>query len=411
MDDVRSEIRAAFEREQAAHLPAAGLRRNVVEAVSARERPGANFQWVAVAAAVILGLLVVVGLMSTRFHPRTNVPAATPNASPRADYGRPPAGVSLIYVHDPTNPLWLVGYDWTGKPRGTVKISPAIGAGYIGQAPDGQIFQVTPSAKGGSGVFLDRLGQPILLLASGSGGYTGGVWADDNRHFCSISFDAQTYAWTLVTQLPGEGQKPVALIARDQSVGQTGISVAACSSNNDRAILVRTTIAYPSEIWVMQLSDGTVVSHHTYPANLLASITASRDAAYISENSAAILPSAQPGGAVVTRIRRVSDWTEVAEPGVASVLSFSGDDSRILLAGSTAAGQKSLLMVEDWRSGSTIWHSDDTKAYGPYLAEPGGRAFALTLMTPGSQDTQMDILIINGDGTTTALAGRYATAW
>src|SRR5258708_13064592 len=104
----------------------------------------------------------------------------------------------------------------------------------------------------------------------------------------------------------------------------------------------------------MQLSDGTVVSHHTYPANLLASITASRDAAYISENSAAILPSAQPGGAVVTRIRRVSDWTEVAEPAVASVLSFSGDDSRILRAGSTAAGHTTLLITPDLLSAPTI---------------------------------------------------------
>src|SRR5260370_9184862 len=106
--------------------------------------------------------------MSTTFHPGTNGPAATPNASPRADYGGPPAGVSLIYVHDPTNPLWLVGYDWTGKPRGTVKISPAIGPGYIGKAPHGQIFQATPSGEGGCGVLLDRFGPPVLPLPSRS---------------------------------------------------------------------------------------------------------------------------------------------------------------------------------------------------------------------------------------------------
>src|SRR5450756_2887652 len=98
MDELRSEIRAAFEREQVAHPPVASLRRNVVDAVSARQRPASNFQWVAVAAAVILGVLVVIGLMSTRFHPRATVPAATPNASPVADYGPPPAGVPLLYV-------------------------------------------------------------------------------------------------------------------------------------------------------------------------------------------------------------------------------------------------------------------------------------------------------------------------
>ena len=158
MDDLRSEIRAAFEREQAGHAPANAMRRDVVEAVAVRSRPVRNFQWVAVVAAVLLGLAVVAGLMSTRFAHRASVPAATPNASPVGDYGPPPEGVPLLYVWDPNHDGWLIGFDWSGKPRATVKLASAMP---IGMAPDGQSFASGFGAKGGSDELLDRLGRPV----------------------------------------------------------------------------------------------------------------------------------------------------------------------------------------------------------------------------------------------------------
>jgi hypothetical protein len=96
MDEMRSEIRAAFEKEQTGHAPAAALRHNIVEAVSAQPRRAPNLQWVAIAAALILGILVVVGLMSTRFAHRASVPvpaatapAASPSASPSEQAASP----------------------------------------------------------------------------------------------------------------------------------------------------------------------------------------------------------------------------------------------------------------------------------------------------------------------------------
>ena len=80
MEELRSEIRAAFGREQADYPPAPGLRRDVVDAVTTRRRPASDLRWVAVAAAVILGFLVVAGLMSTRLmHPPA--PAGKPAPS------------------------------------------------------------------------------------------------------------------------------------------------------------------------------------------------------------------------------------------------------------------------------------------------------------------------------------------
>ena len=103
MDDLRSEIRAAFEKEQAAHPPGGGLRGNLVAAAATQSRPAPNLQWIAVAVAAVLGILVVAGLMSTRLGPRANVPGNhKPTSQPELldpDPGRglwPATGLALI---------------------------------------------------------------------------------------------------------------------------------------------------------------------------------------------------------------------------------------------------------------------------------------------------------------------------
>jgi hypothetical protein len=435
MDEMRSEIRAAFEREQAAHPPVASLRRNVVDSVSARQRPAPNFQWVAVAAAVILGVLVVIGLMSTRFHPRATVPAATPNASPVADYGPPPAGIALVYVHDRTHPSWLVGYDWTGRPRATVKLGLTIDAGqYVGMSPDGQGFLVSPSAKGGSGVFLDRLGAPIPA-PGGTGGYFGGVWADDNSHYCTVTLDQQTFAWTLVAQGPGEAPRQVAVIARDTGIGQTGIGVAACSVQHDQAILVRTSIAWPSEMWVMQLSTGKILSHSTI-TDKPSSLIASADSLFTAVNST-MSTSGQAGSSSSTVVHRVSDGSVVAtlDPAM-GVLAFSQDDSLVLVTTAPwIQGQPAHLAIVDVKSLQVVWRYDGPSGLGRYLVEQPdsqgrtvglGFALALTFVPPTTSpcvatqqtacrapipDPLSDILIVHGNGSVYFIPGRHAIAW
>ena len=91
--------------------------------------------------------------------PGTN-PKASPLASPLADYGPPPAGVPLLYVHDPNNVSWLIGYDWSGNPRGTVKLDPSAPFA-VQMAPDGSAFEAGGTYKGGTFQFFDRLGRPI----------------------------------------------------------------------------------------------------------------------------------------------------------------------------------------------------------------------------------------------------------
>jgi hypothetical protein len=408
MEELRDEIRAAFDKEQLAYPPTPALRLEAVEAAVARRR-APNLEWLAVAAAILITIAIVVGLMSSRFASRSSLPA-NPRPTPIADYGPPPGGVPLLYVRDPHNDAWLIGYDWQGHPRGTVKLTQPLPG--VGMAPDGQSFLAGEGGKGGTGAFFDRLGQGIPWQGAIIG-FAGGVWADDSRHRCSVSLNQQTFEWTLSIQLPGQAIKPVTVIARDQGVGQTGISVAACSLKNDQAILVRTTIASPSEVWVMRLSDGGILSHHTYAANQLANVVSSRDAAYVAENSMTSVAGTTPQGAMTTEVRRVSDWASVATlPAGPGVLGFSGDDSLLLISSlPTPAGQASHVSTYEWRSGRTLWHYDGPNELGSFAAQPGGRDFAIAVKVPGTQDSLRDILIVQSDGTTTKIPGRYTTTW
>lgn len=410
MDELRPEIRAAFDREQAGLAPSAALRRNLVEAVAAQPRPRRSFQWVAVAAAVLLAILVVAGLMSTRLlarHANVNSPHASP--TPVGDYGPPPTGVNLLYVHDPNHATWLIAYDWTGRPRGTVKLDQPLPS--VQMAPDGQSFISAPAAKGGTPQFFDRLGQGVAT--PGTARYTGGAWADDNRHFCSVAQDPNTLVYTLFTQLAGEAPHQVAVVAQDPNVGQTGIGVAACSITNDQAILVRTTVYSPSELWVIKVSTGKVLSHHTYAGDAVASVVSSADALYVAESSSKSSALLMSNPAASTVYRRVSDWAVVwTRPATEGALAFSGDGSLALVSITPlVGGQPSNLAVIDLRTGKEIWHDQGTTPFGWFIAKPGGTDFALSFRTAGVQDATGDILIVHGDGSVSKLPQPYQSAW
>jgi len=410
MEELRSEIRDAFEKEQAGRAPAASLRHDIVESVAAPQRPARNLQWVAIAAALLIAILVVAGLMSTRFHPRASVPAATPNSSPVADYGPPPAGVPLLYVHDPSHPTWLIGFDWSGKPRGTVKLDPSLAG--PGMAPDGQSFAVGFGAKGGTGEILDRLGQPIQGVGGAVPGNALPKWADDNKHMCGVSLNQTTFEWTLITLLPGESVKPVLVVARDAGIGQSGIQLASCSFRNDQAILIRTTIAWPAEIWVIRLSTGKILSHNTYTGQALANVVGSSDALLVAENSSSAAAQSAPG-APSTIIRRISDGSVVATLASSiGVLAFNADDSLALVTTTPwVGGQPTAMAVVDLRSGQAVWHYTGPNMFGNALAQPGGRDFAIYVRKPGVEDPLTDLMIVHADGTAVDFPRRYQPAW
>jgi hypothetical protein len=422
MDDLRSEIRAAFEKEQAAHPPSGGLRTNLVSAAATQTRPKPNLQWIAVAVAAVLGVLIVAGLMSTRLGPRASVPGNKATSTrlssptPSKDYGPPPVGTPLLYVHDPNNPAWLIAFDWSGKPVGTVKLAGAIAQdpSAVHMAPDGSGFELGGTYKGGGGTFLDRLGNPIVT-ESGPTGQVGAMWADDNRHQCVLTLSS-TYVWRLGTQLPGQPIRPVAVIARDPGIGQSGISLAACSFHNDLAIAVRTTIAWPTELWVVRLSDG-AVAHHSYSSSgRLSSLVASSDGTYVAESSSQGRGFDSPDasqGAASTIIRRVSDWQVVKRLDASvQVMRFSTDGALVLAVKLQPPNSAGMLTVLNWSAGSILWQRQSTAPFAvAVLTQPAGRDFALAFAALGGPPLKATIWIVHGDGSVTQLPQKYEAAW
>ena len=411
MNDIRSEIRAAFEKEQAAHPPAANLRPSVVSALVQKPRVVRNYEWLAVAAAILIAVLIVGGLVTMRLahHAIAPVggPTASPTASPVGDYGPPPAGVPLLYVHDRQHAAWLIGFDWSGKPQATVKLDQPAD---VTMAPDGQSFAIGLLAKGGNWQFLDRLGHPIGTPSTLPGAYST-LWADDYQHVCSMTFDQKTLDYTLWMALSGQPVKRVTVVAHDLNVGQTGVLVAACSIKNDRAIAVRFTGANPSEMWVLKLSDGSVVSHSTYASGAVANVIASADAVFVAENSGTSAGQVTPGAAS-TIIRRVSDGSVVAsmDPTVA-VVAFSGDDSLTLVATVPWVGPLTHLAIREL-TGQQVWADDGLTTWGGHVVRPGGREFALAKTSPtATGPLPTTILIVHGDGTVIQLPDLYEPTW
>ena len=423
MDDLRSDIRAAFEREQAAHPPAANLRRSVVRSVATRPARPRDLQWLAVAAVLVITVLVVVSLIASRLSTSGPVNTHRPTGEQA-----PPAGVNLVYVAPIGKEGRFTAYDWNGKPAGAVSI-PHNGFS-LSMSPDGQEFVSGFGAKGGNFEFFDGLGHP--LGTNTQPGAYGDVWADDNRSVCFMTQDAGTYVYTLWFERPAQPATAVAQVAKDTNLGQTVLNVVACSVRNDTAIIVRTTIAWPTELWVVRLSDGRTVAHHTYTAQALSTIVASADARYIAEtssraNGAPYNPQNDPPAAY-TVIRSASDWTPLAQMDAGySVLAFSGDGGSVLVRTQVVTHGDNIAIFKWGPDGTlrTVWQDvAGDHAVAGIASEPGGSSFAVALIQldsnnsatwcpPGSAGctTPLAVTIVHGDGTTVDIPGRYNTAW
>ena len=364
--------------------------------------------------------------MAVQFAPRSAAPAVAVSPSPAAaasptpvavDYGPPPPRVSLVWVQDPNHPGWLTGFDWTGNPRGTVKISQSIGQyDRLSQAPDGSAFGIEPNGKGGFQVFLDRLGSPLLNQDS-TVRYQDEMWADDSVHMCTLGssggLDSQ---WRIGLRLPGAAPNPLSVVALDSPNLRSGIiaiSFAACSARNDRAVLAYSYPSRPTEFWVVRISDGAILSHRTYPAGNLVNVTVSPDASLIAENSDTSTGQVAPAAAS-TVIRRASDMSLVStlDPTI-DVLAFSGDNSSVLV--STApfiAGQAEMQEVFDLQTGRLMWHGEGTSPLSAFLVQPDRNAFAVALSQPGEASGPATILMVYGDGSRPAkLPGLFTAPW
>lgn len=363
----------------------------------------------------VLAALVVIGLTATRLGRElpAMTPASTPSSKPVVahDYGAPSGQLNLLYVHDPARADWLTGFDWTGAPQATVKLD-ALRVGAL-MAPDGGSFSIGLNAKGGAWQFLDRLGNPVGGPSNLAGALLP-IWADDNMHVCATSLDQQTLAWSLWTELPGEAPKQVRVLATDATLGESSISVVACSVKNDVAIAVRIVQAWPAEVWLVRLSDGGVILDQKRSGTDMAMFTASPDAKLLAENSSQ--STGQSGEtAPATLVVRASDGSVVAtlEPSM-GVLAFSGDDSAALVTLSPWTGATPIhLGVVDLASGRLVWQDDGRSArfFGQLVAQPQGSSFAIAYPSSETYPSPSTIVIVGAGGAATTLDRLYTPAW
>jgi hypothetical protein len=321
--------------------------------------------------------------------------APAPSSTSLADYGVPPPGVALFYVRDPDNSDWYVGIDWTGKPRGTVKLAQPLDAGRtIIQAPDGSGFVIEPF-KGLGGKYLDRLARPVAGFELPGGMQF--AWADDSQHLCSLDYSSRQ--WHVGLMAPGK--PPTShVVAIDPFVVQSGviaIRVAACSPQNDSAVLTYSYAEYPTGAWVVRISDGTIVRREFKDRNLLSNIVPSADGSLIAENSNRSTGYLMEGAATQTSIRRVSDGSVVTDLDASyGVLAFSSDNKVALVTTTPwVAGVKTNVGLVDLRTGTLFSRMESGELAG-FRLQPGAKAFALFWKDVGDQSLhpRIDVYLI-----------------
>jgi hypothetical protein len=320
-----------------------------------------------------------------------------------AEPGAPPKNIPLIWYAtsnplsnrppDP-NPVYrLLALDWNGTLVGSLyNTSGAL------QAPDGTRLFIGSGYADQAGTLLG----PALGLKGGPGSF-----ADDSRHVCAMrnatggDFGGDGEPSWLFTGPIGGSLHRVAQVG--QVGGQSGPRVAACSYQNDRAVVVEDVIMWTSEVRVVSLSTGALLYQHQYPSGQVASsVVASHDGRYLAE---------QTMSSGDTVIRRTSDGAVVARLAGQAVSAFSWDGSRVITMPAMGAADSHELRLVDWQRGRILWRLAEPAgiapglAYVSTLARPGGTDVVVGIAADSTGGSPVEQLwLVHADGTVTQVA-------
>jgi hypothetical protein len=172
----------------------------------------------------------------------------------------------------------------------------------------------------------------------------------------------------------------------------------ACSVLADTAVVTEGIMGNTRELWMVRLSTGAVLAHHTYPTDSasLTMVIASRDGALLAETRQ---PFPAGSGPITTSIQRTADRSELARvDGV--IAGFSWDGQLAVIVNATGTGAS----VVRWRTGEILWTAPPASSVGRVLPEPNGSHVAVGLNVAGS----VDLWIVGPDGARQAVTG---VAW
>lgn len=401
MNQLQRELRAAFEREQAALGDTAGVRQRMLrQAMAAREPWRSQIFRTAVGMAAVLIAAAAVGttvFIRERSHAApavTNTPSVPPSINPTASPAptamaqqlQVPLNTPVILFHDRVNSDQIDGITWDGTASGRV----AATGGANGFIPN---HMGTLYAQFSDSGIHDRSGRLVAQYDRGNQKGFSGTWADDGRHYCQM---------VSPSALPPAGGEPATLrlaepgattrtIAQVGAFGdQFGSGVVACSVVRDRAVVVQWNSDGSSrQFWVVQLSTGRIVLDSARLGITMRQIVASVDGEYIADSRGG------PGQGDETTIYSPTGSVLGHAPG--TIQAFSGDGTLALVSGSDNS-----VSVVRWRDGTHLWDAPPGLTFYDAAVDPAGGRLAVGLRNPGYQQTggfpPLDVYVVASDG-------------
>jgi len=253
MDDIRSEIRAAFEREQAPYPPAGSLRPVVVRTVATTPLHVPRFKWLTVAGAVVLTAAIVVGVVAVRYGSFTRPAHSGAAPPPQLCVAGPASSTDLFarvhgcIAYTDGRELWTVD---PFHPSNKISLGPADGLTPIAWSADGQRLLLdlrarTADANGVDLVVMEADGSRTQLTHDGKAYFGGSFSPDGTKVVYSDSFSL------FVADVHGGGRR---LLAEEQAGSFAGLESPAWSPDGSRIAYV-VDFELATELWTMN-ADG-----------------------------------------------------------------------------------------------------------------------------------------------------------
>ena len=383
MDDMRRDVIEAFDKTQAELGDLRGVRERMLRGAYAGRtiRSDNALQMAAGIAAILIAALVIGTFAYIRSVSQTN-PAGRISL---------PASTPLILFHDPTKAGQIDGITWDGRSAGRV------GDGGISGGtsnPAGTLYATGTDIR-------DRTGKVVGPLANTPPKTSRVTWADDEVHYCQVV--PAVYKGVgpgpamLQLVLPGGNASNVAQIGTygPATLNMPVPTVAACSVENDRAVVSEATISpgFSVRDWVVQLSTGRILWTHTIkvtgsPAGV--GIVATHDGQFVAQSIfSPATATATVYGPDGSAIAHVAGWVDA----------FSWDGS--LAVTSPSSGYPVTLIR--WRDGVVVWTGPAGLPFRSAKSEPGGTRMAIGLIDNHSSADPtvapiIDLYMVSADG-------------
>jgi hypothetical protein len=382
MDDLRREVIEAFDKGQAELGDLRGVRERVLRGAYAGRsaRLDNRLQLAAGIAAILIAAIVIASFVYVRA-------VSQPSPAGRLNV---PDSIPVILYHDPANNNQIDGITWDGRSSGRV------GDGGINGGtsnPAGTLYSTATDIR-------DRTGKVVGPLANSPIKTSRVTWADDELHYCQVV--PAPYKGVgpgpgmLQLVLPGGQTSNIAQIGTYPAPTENSAppSIAACSVQNDRAVLVQGsgTSNLSVQNWVVQLSTGRILWTHSIKLTgspVGVAITATHDGQFVAESIALPAPSKAtiygPDGSAIAHF-------------VGTVRSFSWDGSLAVMSPDSGAP---VTMIR-WRDGTVVWTGPAGLHYRTVRSEPGGTRIAIGLIEPNPSDATgvvtVNLYVVSADG-------------